>query len=102
MPHSQVNSAFGARWLARSEVIIQLYSSPSNERRAKLQKSIIFLFIFTDKAVFRDIFSTYVVHTKTIIHLDVGGYLARRTANIHHYSPLPQWIIVNYNDVINN
>ena len=77
---TQVNSAFGARSLANSEVIIQVYSLPRIKRRSKLQNSIIFQFIVTDKVVFGAIFSTCVVYTKTIIHLSVGesgGYLPR-------------------------
>ena len=49
-----------------------------------------------------------IIITKTVIHLSIGesgGYLPRRggSANIHHYSPPLQWIIVNYinnNDII--
>ena len=77
---TQVNSAFGARWLASSEVIIQVYSPPSIERRGKLQKSIIFQFIATDKVVFGAIFSTCVVYTKQLfisVSVKVGDiYLA--------------------------
>jgi len=57
---------------------MQLYSPPSIEWRAKLQKSITFQLNVTDKVVRSAIFSTCVVCTKTIIHLGVaesGGYL---------------------------
>ena len=75
---TQVNRAFGARSLASSEVIIQVYSPPRIKQRAKLQKSIIFQFIIAGKVVIGAIFSNFVVYTKTIIHLGVGescGYL---------------------------
>ena len=75
---TQVNSAFGMHSLAGSKVIIQVYSPPCIKWHAKLQKSIIFQVFVKDKVVFGTIFSTSVVHTKTIIHLGVsesGGYL---------------------------
>ena len=50
---TQVKSAFGARWLASSEVI----------SRAKLEKSIIFLLIVPHRVVFGAIYSTCVVYT---------------------------------------
>ena len=69
---TQVNSAFGARRLASSEVILQLYSPPNIEQRAKLEKSTIFQLIVTDEVVFGTIFPTCVVYTKTIIHLHLS------------------------------
>ena len=70
--HSSESSAFSARWLASSEVIIQVYSPPNIKRRTKLLKSIIFQLIVADKVVFGPIFSTFVLYTKTIIHLGAG------------------------------
>ena len=80
-----VSSAFGARWLACPEVIIQilLYSRPSIEQRTKLKISIIFPLIVTDKVIFRTIFSTCVIYTQTIMVVDI--YLAvRQISNIFH------------------
>ena len=67
---TQVNSAFGARWLASWEVISQALFT--FELWAARETSIIFLFILADIAVFGAIYSTCVVFTKTIIHLGVG------------------------------
>ena len=74
-PHKGKCFQFGARWLASSEVIIQVNSPPSIERRVKLKKSIIFQFIVTDRVVFGAIYSTCVVYTKTIIHLHIDEQL---------------------------
>ena len=77
---TQVNSAFGACLLVRSEVILQLYSPASIERCAKL---ITFQLITTNKVLFGAIFSNRVLHTYSRIHLGVsesGGYLPQRFA----------------------
>ena len=65
-----MNSAFGARWLASSEVISQVLFT--YEHRAARETLKIFLLIVTDIVVFGAVFTTCVVHTKTIIHLHLS------------------------------
>ena len=91
-----MNNAFSTRWCANSEVISQVLFTSEHRAEHKTQKLIIFLLIVTDTVACGAIYSTWykLKQIFTLVSVNSGGYLLRRSVNIHHYSPPPQWIII--------
>ena len=68
-----MNSAFGARRLASSEVINRVLFTSEHRATRETLKIDHFSSVVTDIVVFGAIYSAWVVYMKTIIHLGVGG-----------------------------